>query len=87
MKVQIKLRKSCLCESLQLLIRGKDHAAVRTELKDKQKSHCYIKLLPVSQPGAVLLVFQNIGGPYVSKILLNGQPNIDMDTESHHCFN
>lgn len=86
-KVQIKLTKSSLCEKLQLLIRGKVPAAVCTELKDKQRSHFYVELFPVSQLEAALLVFRNIGGPYVSKILLNGQPDMDTHTEFHHCFN
>jgi len=87
MKVQIKLTKSSLCERLQLSVRGEDHATVCTELKDKQRFRCYVELLPVSQPGAVLLVCQNVGGPCVSKTLLNGQPDMDMHTESHRCFN
>lgn len=39
-KVQTELRKCSLCERLHLLICGKDHTAVHTELKDKRRSHC-----------------------------------------------
>lgn len=44
-KVQIRFMKSSLRERLQLLICGKDHAAMHTELEDKQRSHCYVELL------------------------------------------